>query len=201
MSVFEIKTISIDWECVWQGGYAKDLSREHSKSWHHSSKASQVWCDASNGSFWWENGSSVYGILQWSLIHFNICLICLIYCNAENAVALGYAACVFEMLVALWGVDWVLVATCDNPHSAVVAGCRMPKVDEHLCLLRWVWSDEFDSGGFVVQTRCWAQGILPVVAVCCYGCKTSLQILFSPTSAVVLSFSQCWVNPTLQSWV
>ena len=55
-----------------QGGYAKDLSREHSKSWPHSSKASQVWCDASNGSFWWENGSSVYGILQWSLIHFNM---------------------------------------------------------------------------------------------------------------------------------
>ena len=27
------------------------------------------------------------------------------------------------------------MVACDEPHWAVEAGCRMPKVDDHLCLL------------------------------------------------------------------
>ena len=105
------------------------------------------------------------------LIHFNICLIWLICCNAENAC---YKACVFEMLVALWRVDWVWWF-----HVWATLGSRgwMPYAKSWwpLMLVEWVRSDDFDSGGSVVQTRCWTRGILPIVAVCCCGHKTSLR--------------------------
>ena len=146
------------------------MSREHSESWHH---RVEIWYDASNGSFWWENGPSAaeYGISQLSSIHFNICLIWLICCNAENAC---YEACVFEMLVALWRVDWVWWF-----HVWATLGSRgwMPYAKSWwpLMLVEWVRSDDFDSGGSMVQTRCWTRGILPIVAVCCCGHKTSLR--------------------------
>ena len=119
-----------------------------------------------------ENGPSVYGKLQWSLIHFNIFLIWVIYCNAENFVALGYVACVFEILscsmtrwLSFGGYMWyAMLGSCGWVPYA--------KVDENFCLLRSVWSEEFV---FYVdlwfRQDCWAQGILPVVAVCCYRCK------------------------------
>ena len=99
-----------------------------------------------------ENGPSVYGKLQWSLIHFNILLIWLIYCNAENVVALGYVACVCEILscsmtrwLSFGGYMWyAMLGSCGwMPYA---------KFDENLCLIRSVWSEEF-----VFQVDLWSK--------------------------------------------
>ena len=131
------------------------------------------------------------------LIHFNICLIWLISCNAENAC---YEACVFEMLVALWRVDWVLVVTCDKPHWAVEAGCRMPKVDDHLCLL-----NECDLM-ILILVDLWYKQDAELEVFCllllsaAVDAKRAWDIVVAHFCCCI-SFGECWVDPTLTSWV
>ena len=162
-------------------------------------KRVEIWYDASNGSFWWENGpsASVYGIPQLSSIHFNICLIWLISCNAENAC---YEACVFEMLVALWRVDWVLVVPCVGHIGQLRLDAVCQKLmTTYACWMSaiwWFWFWWICGTNKMLNSRYFAY-------CCCLLLRTQNEpeTLLLPTSAVALSFGECWVDPTLRSWV
>ena len=60
----------------------------------------------------------------------------------------------------------------------------------------WVWFWWICGTNKMLSSRYFAY-------CCCLLLRTQNEpeTLFSPTSAVVLSFSECWVDPTLHSWV